>query len=131
MNQKNIFNNYNWILIDTNALMLPGQFHIDIFRELNKLGYINFLVLESVVLELKNIINKNKTHKKAAKIALKLVQKCNVINCFGYADNLIFDISIKNKLSVFTNDQELKHRLMNSNICVVYLRQKTYLEKTI
>mgnify|MGYP002869054763 CR=1 FL=1 len=131
---KNMIENKEFkscILIDTNGLITSIKYHVDIFYELKLLGYINFFVLQSVINELDSIILKKKYENKYAKIAKSLIKFCNVIKCNGYTDDLILDFAMKFNYSVFTNDKILKIRLIKKNICVVYLRNKKKLEKTI
>ena len=43
------------VIIDTNALMVPEQFGVDIFSELLRLGYAKWLVPASVLGELRSL----------------------------------------------------------------------------
>jgi Uncharacterized proteins of PilT N-term./Vapc superfamily len=43
------------VLLDTNALMMPEQFGVDIFSELERLGYFDYIVPTAVVRELRAI----------------------------------------------------------------------------
>ena len=43
------------IIVDTNALLIPGKFGIDIFEELERLGYRHVIVPKMVVNELKKL----------------------------------------------------------------------------
>ena len=93
--------NKNSILIDTNGLITSIKYHIDIFYELNLLGYKNFFILQSVIYELKVIIQKKKSENNYAKIAIQLIKNCNIIECRGYTDDLIFNIAKKLQMIKF------------------------------
>jgi len=43
------------VIVDTNALLIPGKFGIDIFKELERLGYQHVIVPKMVVNELKKL----------------------------------------------------------------------------
>ncbi|WP_292487796.1 DNA-binding protein [Methanohalobium sp.] len=119
------------VIIDTNALMIPVQFNVDIFQELKRLGYNKFLVPKAVLNELETLMKKSKgSDKAAAKVARSLGNKCEIINQTGIADEVIIKLANELDSAVLTNDIELKKRLMNKKIPVIYLRQKNRLEKT-
>lgn len=116
------------VIIDTNGLMVPGQFGVDIFSELSRLGFDSFLVTRASVKELENIHAHGRgRHKKAANIALSLLDRCTIIEKDGNADDIIADVAIEMKAAVLTNDAELKKRLFNKGVTIVYLRNKTSL----
>ena len=119
------------VIIDTNALMIPVQFNVDIFEELKRLGYDRYLVPKAVLNELEALVKKAKgSDKVAAKVAHSLGEKCEIVNQTGIADDVIIEFANKLNSAVLTNDIELKKRLIDKNITVIYLRQKTHLEKT-
>ena len=64
------------ILLDTNFLLIPAEFRVDIFSELKRLmtGKYIVLVLDKSIGEMQNIERTQKgKNKQAAKIALQLV----------------------------------------------------------
>lgn len=116
------------VIIDTNGMMIPGQFGVDIFSELERLGFCQYLVTRASVRELEKIHEKGKgLDKNAAKIALSLLERCTIIEKNGYADDIIMDIAVDTDAAVLTNDIELKKRLCSKGITNVYLREKTRL----
>ncbi|MDY6930942.1 MAG: DNA-binding protein [Halobacteriota archaeon] len=116
------------VIIDTNALMIPANFNLDIFSELERLGFEEFLVPTAVVRELEKLLNKLKGKDRVAvSVALSLLDRCEIIDANGYADDVIIDISRDRDAAVFTGDKGLKRRLISCDITVVYLRQKKYL----
>jgi rRNA-processing protein FCF1 len=116
------------VIIDTNGMMVPGQFGLDIFSELERLGFDSYIVTRPSVKELEKIYAEGKGRdRKAAKIALSLLDRCTIIEKNGFADDVIMELAITEKAAVLTNDTELKKRLCSKGITTVYLREKTRL----
>ena len=116
------------VVIDTNGFMIPGQFGIDIFSELERLGFDTFLITRASVRELERIRSHGQgKDAKAAKIALSLLDRCNVIEKEGFADDIILDLAVDMNASVLTNDIELKKRLCSKGVTIVQLRERTHL----
>lgn len=116
------------VIIDTNGLMIPVQFNVDIFEELKRLGFDEFLVPEAVIDELDMLTKRSKgADRTAAKVARSLVHMCEVSAVRGVADDVIAQLAVELGAAVLTNDIELKKRLSGMNITVVYLRQKNQL----
>jgi rRNA-processing protein FCF1 len=66
----------------------------------------------------------------AARVALSLMDRCRTIETAetaGNVDDSIMELAIEMKVAVFTNDAELKGRLRERGVKVVYLRQRSYL----
>jgi rRNA-processing protein FCF1 len=115
------------VLIDTNGLMIPGQFGVDIFSELEKLGFDTLLVLRAAVRELEKLSLAGGRDGKAAKIGLSLISRCTIIEKTGFADDLIANMAVEMNAAVLTNDVELKKRLCSKGVTIVYLRERTHL----
>ena len=116
------------VIIDTNGLMIPGQFGIDIFSELQQLGFFSYIVPSASVKELERIaLTGRSKDRAAAKIALSLLGRCTIIEKNGYADNIIIDLAVDMDAAVLTNDTELKKRLCSKGVTNVYLRDRTRL----
>lgn len=123
------------IIVDSNALFVPLQFKIDIFEELKRLLNRNFeLVLISPVREeLEKLAERGspKTRKTASYVLKLAEEKCvyyRMDQSFKVADEAIIQLAKKWGCLVFTNDRELKRRLRNINVPVIYVRQKSRLE---
>ncbi|MBI2207893.1 hypothetical protein HYU50_00190 [Candidatus Woesearchaeota archaeon] len=121
------------ILLDTNFLLIPYQFHVDIFSEIERICNFNheLYVLDKTIDELKKIIGEQKgKHKEAAKIALQLLKIKNVgiikTSSEKYTDDIILDYAKKGCL-VATQDKDLKRKLINHGIGVIVLRKKKFL----
>ena len=119
------------VILDTNALMVPAEFGVDIFSELCKLGFDEWIVPSGVARELEGIASRGRGKgKSAARVARSLMDRCRTIEAEGAAGNVddsIMELAVEMKVAVFTNDAELKGRLRDSGVKVVYLRQRSYL----
>lgn len=121
------------IIIDTNFLMIPYQFRIDIFSEFNRVCNFNYklFIFEQSINELKNIIGKQSgKYRKAAQFALKLIKLKNIALIKSEqknVDSLIID-SVKKDTIVATLDLRLKKELLKKGISVIMLRQKKYFQ---
>ena len=121
------------VIIDTNALMVPEQFGVDIFTELQRLGYVRCIVPAQVMGELRSLaVKADKGRDKiAARVALGLTERCSVVGVDNFdADQAIEEMALREGAAVFTNDKALKKRLFSKGITVIYLRQGQYLEAT-
>jgi len=117
------------VIIDTNSFMIPVLFGVDIFRELERLGYKEFIAPFSVVRELKGLKKFSKgKNKLAANAGLTLSERCIQETTQGPADDAIIELAIAKDAAVLTTDVELKERLSNKSITVIHLRGKTHLE---
>jgi rRNA-processing protein FCF1 len=114
--------------------MVPFQFHVDIFEELEYLlqKKIDFIVPSSVKLELTGISSRGGEGAAEASLALQLASRCRVVDVTLQPHETVDDAIVKaaQKLGavVATNDIELKKRLRDINVPVVYLREKSKLE---
>lgn len=121
------------VIIDTNALMVPEQFGVDIFTELQRLGYVRWIVPAQVLGELRSLTTRADKGKDkiAARVALGLSERCSIVGEDNFdADQAIEELAINEGAAVFTNDKALKKRLFSKGITVIYLRQGRYLEAT-
>lgn len=121
------------IILDTNFLMIPLQFRVDIFSELERICHFNYnlYVFEQSVDELNNIIEKQKgKSRNAAKFALKLINMKNIgiLEAEGRSvDSIILKNADKDTI-VATQDGLLKKKLLEKGVSVIILRQKKYLQ---
>ncbi|MDH5482547.1 MAG: DNA-binding protein [Candidatus Bathyarchaeota archaeon] len=123
------------IILDSNALYASLQFKIDIWEELKTLLKANFetIILLQVLQELEKLAEKGSPKmRKEAKYVLKLAEKCRVVNVSEeYAntpDEAIVNAAHEWRCPVFTNDRELRKRLRDINVPVIYVREKSHLE---
>ena len=123
------------IILDSNALFVPLQFKIDILEELKTLLKTNFepILLLQVRQELEKLAEKGSPKmRKNASYALELAEKCKVVEVnkeFVFSpDDAIVKAALEWNCPVFTNDRELRKRLRNINVPVIYVRQKARLQ---
>ncbi|MBI2659892.1 hypothetical protein HYX07_01910 [Candidatus Woesearchaeota archaeon] len=121
------------IIIDTNFLMIPHKFQVDIFSEFNRICNFNYklFIMENTVGELRSIIkNQAGKDRKAAQFALKLIGMKNIETIASKeddADAAILHIAGKDVV-VATQDGFLKRQLAEKGASVIVLRQKKYLQ---
>ena len=122
------------LILDSNSLFVPIQFKIDIFQELKTLLNRNceLVLLKPIKEELERLaLEGSPQTRKKASYALKLAQKCKIVEAREDAastDDFILQSASRWNCPVFTNDRELKKRLRNINVPVIYVRQKSRLE---
>lgn len=115
------------IILDTNFLMIPAQFGIDIFEYLS---YFEIATMDACIKELRKIRRGTGRNAKAARIALKLAgeKSIEIIKSDEKnVDKAILNYALSAKCAVGTNDKELVKALKNNGIKVIRLRQKKYL----
>ena len=122
------------ILLDTNFLLIPAQFKVDIFSEIERIADFPYelCILEQTIDELNKIIKEQKgKNREAAKLALQLVKQkgLNTIRNSqkGNVDDIILDI-VDSSYVVATQDKELKRLLKKKKIKTIILRAKKYLK---
>ncbi len=117
------------VFLDTNFLMIPVKFGVDIFSELDRVveGKYDLVTVEPVISELRKISQGKGKDAKAAKVALELVKKkrIKVLKCEGSADSCLLRMSANSYVA--TLDIELKRKLLKLGRKVIYLRAKKYL----
>ena len=117
------------IILDTNFLTIPYQFNVDIFEEIDRIMEEDYelITLDKVVEELKKMKKGKDTI--AARIGLELIEKKNIKvikTDEKKVDNAIVKLADKNT-TVATNDRDLRRRLKNKNVKVLYLRSKKHI----
>ena len=122
------------IILDSNFLMIPFQFNIDIFQEIEYLlqKKVDFVVPSAVKTELTNISSRGGEGAPEASLALQLASRCRVVEVTLDPGETVDDAILKasQKLGAFvaTTDIELRRKLRDINVPVVYLRDKSKLE---
>lgn len=123
------------VILDSNALFVPFQFKIDIFEALETLLGRKFepILLTPIKKELETIAEKGSPKmRKWASYALKLAEKCVSLELKDEVaespDDAIVETAKKCNCLVFTNDRELRKRLRDISVPVIYVRQKSHLE---
>lgn len=123
------------IILDASALFVPLQFKIDIFERLKTLVNMNFepILLSPIRCELEKIAEKGSPKmRKNASYALTLAKRSKFFKVdeefVGSPDDAVVQMAQEWNCPVFTNDKELRKRLRNINVPVIYVRQKSRLE---
>jgi hypothetical protein len=109
-------------VLDTNFLVVPGQFKIDVAAEIRRLvPGAKLVTLSGALRELENI--------KGKEIAMQFIErnKVQVIESAGHVDDAILSYARANNAAVATNDAALVKRLKGANVPVVRVRQKSTL----
>lgn len=114
------------IMLDTNFLVAPFQFSVDIFGELEEMyPFADVYTLESAVEEARSIEGG-----KFRDLVPELLEKKDVeiVEAEGSSgvDDLLVDAS--RRFIVATNDKELKRRIRDRDRPVIILRSKSHLE---
>ena len=113
------------VVIDANFALVPVQFKVDIFSELDRIlqGTHSLVVLSVVAEEIARI--------KGGRLAMEIMEKNGVkIVSTGTknADDAIVEYAQKGKTVVCTNDKGLEKRLKAKGVPVIILRGKNRLE---
>ncbi|MEM1556223.1 MAG: 30S processome protein Utp24 [Candidatus Bathyarchaeia archaeon] len=122
------------VILDTNFLLLPFQFKIDILSEIEALiGRFEPIVLSTTVDELKKLSNSRSVKiSKMASSALELIRKFRVLEVNVKPgeryDEVLLRIAKENNCIVATNDRELRKKLRETGITTIFLRQRSYLQ---
>jgi len=121
------------IYLDTNFLLIPVQFKVDIFEEISRItqNSAEIIILEPVIQELVQISESGNTKDKiAAKVALQLIKQKHlkvVPSSFKkHTDDIIVETAQKDDF-VATQDKELKKRLKAKKVRIITLKNKSHL----
>lgn len=140
------------MIVDTNALLIPAEFGVDIFEELDRLGYLHVIVPRMVLNELEQLKMRRGLKGKermAAKVGDSLLRKyidtaekerlptrCTVSieeaeegEGMHDTDALIAALARKRKAAVLTIDEELRLKLSQAGIVTICLRGRNRLEE--
>lgn len=121
------------IIIDTNFLMIPFKFKVDIFSEFRRVCDFNYelFIFEQSISELKNIIERQRGKDRiGAKLALNLIKIKNIgiIKTEEKDVDLLILENVGRNNVIATQDLILKKELKNRGSPVIILRNKKYLQ---
>lgn len=107
-------------VLDTNFLMIPSEFHIDIYEELKFEGFNELIILSPVKKELELL---------GDPVSKELLKRHSytIIEATGGADDAIVAYARKHKAVVCTQDKTLKNRLKTLKIPVLTLKGRKVL----
>ncbi len=111
------------VLLDTNFLLVPYQFRIDIFEEIGELidGPHSFILPSGVMGELEKLSKGKGKEGAAARFALKLLgaRKPAEVKSSGNVDDWIVEYARGSGIVVATNDRRLRGRLKKNRVKVI------------
>lgn len=122
------------VFLDTNFLLIPFEFKIDVFSELNYLIESNFQIFlpSGVISELKKLAKGRGKEGLAAKFALKIVavylekKKISKIRSSGYVDDWLFYTGKNDSNAIIcTNDTRLRRKLKSARIPVITMKSRS------
>ncbi|MDH7517431.1 MAG: DNA-binding protein [Candidatus Thermoplasmatota archaeon] len=116
------------VILDSSAIMMLFEFSIDLENELTRLlGSHAVVVPKAVVDELDFLAKKEQAGKKKmkAKAAIKLIEKYEIVDVKSEnADDSIIELAKETDGVVVTNDTELRKRLKELSVPIIFLRAK-------
>jgi rRNA-processing protein FCF1 len=118
------------VILDSNALMMQFQFHVDIEKEVRRLLSFNFdVVVPRIVLDELARIAKEGNQKEAgeARMALELAKTFRIEDSPGDGDTGILRLAERLNALVVTNDKVLRARLRAKDIPNIYMRSRAFL----
>ncbi len=127
------------ILLDANFLMLPAQYGIDIFSEIDRICTFPYelAVVQLVIYELQGIAKSKGKDGDRARLALALLKNKSVAvvdnereesKTIKNADEFMLAIVRRDRDIVCTQDKELRRALREKGIATIVLRKRRVLE---
>lgn len=119
------------VILDTNALMMPYQFGINIEKELTRLlGICRIIVPRAVVEEIQKLSEQDGEIARAATLGLSIIKKrgFRLMECESRGDDGVLETAIKLDAAIVTNDRELKKKAKDLQLSIIYLRGENRLE---
>jgi len=112
------------VLMDTNGLMMPFQFRINLQAELRRVvGDVELTVPRPVLEELRLLSERDK----GAKAALRLAESFRIVEGHGSADDALVELASATRAPVVTNDMALLERLRAAGLPRISLRSRNHL----
>jgi rRNA-processing protein FCF1 len=120
------------LLVDTNFLLIPVRFKVDIFTESQNAvnDLVEFYVSSRVLDEIQILKERSKgSFVRELKLAERLAENCEVIQDSSKAqvDQSLINLALENEMVLGTADAELRQKARKAGVKVVYLRQKSHL----
>ena len=118
------------VAVDTNMLLAPFQFGVDVFEEIRRLvPGAKIVVLKNSIGELDKIAKQGVKERKYVVLAKKLldVNRVEIINRGGSVDSELLRLA-KEGVIIATNDKELKRKVWAAGGRVIALRERNRLE---
>ena len=120
------------VLLDTNALLMPAQFRVDLYDELLALfGDFEPITLEEVIGELSGLSRGRGRDAAAARVGLAMARRSTVVpsgSTAEHVDDRLIEYARREGCTVVTNDRQLRNALLGEGIDVVSMRRERTLE---
>ncbi len=119
------------VVLDTNFLLVPFQFKIDVLRELDFLVDVShyFVISSRAVKELEAIGKAIGKDGMAARLALKMVRangdRIKIVESDVEVDDWIVEFAKANRAIVCTNDSGLRRRLKSAKVKVAAMKSRS------
>jgi rRNA-processing protein FCF1 len=118
------------VILDSNALMMQFQFHVDIEREVKRILNINLdVVVPSIVMdELQRLAKEGAMKEQGeARMAMELAKTFRIVDAPGAGDAGIMKLAESLNAVVVTNDKRLRAVLRAKGIPNIYMRSRAFL----
>ncbi|MCW1296984.1 MAG: nucleotide-binding protein [Candidatus Parvarchaeota archaeon] len=118
------------VLLDTNFLLVPFRFKVDIFSEFERIidKEFDLWILDVCLKELKKITKEIEFKSIMELIKKKGVKIKETKEKIRNIDDLIIKFARENNCIIATNDKSLRKTAMGEGLHVIYLRKKKFLE---
>jgi len=117
-------------LLDTNFLMIPGEFGVDVLSELLGLGYTEVFTIDLVIRELESLAVSKGKEGRNARIGLEFIRKGEVVVLKAggeRTDDEILRLAKTRAYVACTQDKDLIKRIQREGLPFITLRQGKYL----
>ncbi len=124
-----------YVVLDTNILLLASEGKFNVTREIERIvpQKHEVVYLSACLKELEFLAEKPKMSRKIL-FAKKLLESLQIVE-FDLTEDITIDDKIvqyaienKSQCVIVTNDNELKKRLLEHSIAVIFIRSKSHLE---
>ncbi len=120
------------VVLDTNVLMMPGKFRIDLLESIRDiLGSFEPVILEEVAAEIAGLARGHGSDAAAARFGLELASRIGTVHsgCSGESvDEKIACYAALNEAMVATNDRLLREKLLTEGISVISMKKQKKLD---
>jgi rRNA-processing protein FCF1 len=115
------------VVLDTNALMMPFQFSVNMDSELDRiLGAYELVVPSSVIEELGNVEREQRASEARAALRLAARYRCHPVK--GRGDDAVLAAAVELGAILLTNDAVLRKRALAAGLRTICMRGKGHLE---
>ena len=122
------------IVLDTNFLLIPARFKVDIFSELRRVLDVNYslCIPDLCLAELRKISAGKGKAAREAKLGLQLVRQKGIsilkTGRKGHTDDVILELAEKERFITATQDLRFAKRLSYKGLSVIFFTNKGSLE---